>query len=647
MATDETRLPVEFLATVAAGADPGSAAARMAAEQARGVADSQQGGPLLAALLTKPYRDSAPSWLLEAAVANGLRQTETEYEYLGDSTSLVVLALVHPDCDPALRADALRRCSDRRLGSLGAAARPADLCAAVIDELRRRVPQPPHMTPELLKEPTPAQVVLRTERLHDDVFETAVALLPDGPDHRRLEDEDSGVWSKRIRAAFHAWGRMWSAVLEQHPDRHSQIIAMTADNTSNQVIRDQLLGSVPWTVEPKLLRQIALEDLSRFGAAMLATRICGFLQNGSSKEEARQHFAAELSALEETDRKDIEFLHLRDDGFESDWGTDSAVSWVSHAADGPWRLILNPAEAKPAYGDPHPWRSHADELTDLASHFATTAVQALQTWKPNDLYGISRATDLRWIHAMLVHLPDLTPAVEATVRLVIRDARRGRSGPQSYDYKSQEDRRRFDELLDAITRIVTDPAPQPPATRRTALGDPEEVTVRSLSAASAEVLDAYLDRHAGDDDLVEKALLSLALHGHRGKPAFASVLARHSDPRHAVHTLTRELRHRLGGNPANREAWAREILALPDCPSETVLALPAWTALKARGHRYDSTHPTVLALVEAALGDDHQAWQRFADSPIGNSGPSAWLRLGDILTAATDGTAWPKPPTSR
>ncbi|MET8539483.1 hypothetical protein ABZW03_02330 [Kitasatospora sp. NPDC004799] len=646
MATDEIRLPVEFLTTVAAGADPGSAAARVAAEQARGVADSQLGGPLLAALLAKPYRDSAPNWLLEAAVANGLRQTETEYEYLTDSTSLLVLALVHPDCDPALRADALRRCSDRRLGSLGAADRPADLCAAVVDELRRRVPQPPYMTPELLKKPTPAQVVLQTESLHDDVFEAAVALLPDGPDRTRLKNEDSDAWSGRIRAAFDAWGRMWSNVLEQHPDRHPQLIDMTSATWANQVVRDQLLGSVPWTVEPKLLRRIALDDLSRFDAAMLTTRICTFLQDGSSKEEAREHFAAELSALEETDRRDIEALYLQDDGFEARWGTDSAVSWVSHAADGPWRLILNPAEAKPAYGDPHPWRSHADELTDLGRHFAETAVQALRTWKSKDLYGISRAADLRWIRDMLVHLPELTPAVEATVRLVIRDARHSRSGPQSYDYKSQEDRRRFDELLDAITRIVADPAPQPPATRRTALGDPEEVTVRSLSAASAEVLDAYLDRHAGDDDLVEKALLSLALHGRRGRPAFDSVLARHSDPRHAIHTLTRELRHRLGGSPANREAWAREILALPDCPSETVLALPAWTALKARGHRYDSTHPTVLALVEAALGDDHQAWQRFADSPISNSGPSAWLRLGDILTAATDETARPKPPTS-
>ncbi|MFD0400342.1 hypothetical protein ACFVHI_19965 [Kitasatospora sp. NPDC127121] len=647
MATDETRLPVEFLATVAAGADAGSAAARMAAEQARAVADSQQGGPLLAALLDKPYRDSAPAWLLEAAVTNGLRQTESEYEYLTGSTSLVVLALIHPDCDPALRADALHRCSDRRLGSLGTADRPADLCAAVADELRRRVPQPPHMTPELLKEPTSAQVVLRTGRLHDAVFEAAVALLPDGLDRTRLEDEDSGAWSDRIRAAFDAWGRMWSAVLERHSDRHSQLIDRTAGTTANRVIRGQLLGSVPWTVEPKLLRQIALDDLFRFGAAMLTTRICGFLQEGSSKEEARQHFAAELSALDETDRRDIEFLHLRDDGFDTDWGTDSAVSWVSHAADGRWRLVLNPAEAKPAYGDPHAWQSHADELADLGRHFAETAVQALRTWKPKDLYGISRAADLRWIHAMLVHLPELTPAVETTVRLVIRDARRGRSGLQSYDYKSQDDRRQFDELLDAITRIVADPAPQPPATRRGALGDPEEVTVRSLSAVTAVVLDAYLDRHAGDDELVEKALLSFAWHGHRSEPAFTSVLARHSDPQRAVHTLTRELRHRLGGNPSNREAWAREILALPACPSETILALPAWTALKARGHHYNSTHPTVIALVEAALGDDHQAWQRFADSPIGNSGPNAWLRLGDILTAAADGTTWPKPPTSR
>ncbi|WP_224283884.1 hypothetical protein [Streptomyces sp. LS1784] len=124
--------------------------------------------------------------------------------------------------------------------------------------------------------------------------------------------------------------------------------------------------------------------------------------------------------------------------------------------------------------------------------------------------------------------------------------------------------------------------------------------MRSLSAVTAEVLNAYLDRHAGGDDLVERALLPLARHGHGGEPAFASVLAHHSDPHHDVHTLTQELRHGLGGNPGNREAWARGILALPDCSSETVLALPTWTALQARGHRYDTT--TVGECLSLATG---------------------------------------------
>lgn len=192
------------------------------------------------------------------------------------------------------------------------------------------------------------------------------------------------------------------------------------------------------------------------------------------------------------------------------------------------------------------------------------------------------------------------------------------------------------------------PLSQTPATRRAALGDPAQVTPRSLSAVTPEVLDEYLDRHTGDDQLVENALLSFAWRSsYRHDPSFADVLARHSDPQQVVHTLTHDLRSRLGGNPANREAWAQHILALPGCRSETILALPAWTALKSRGSHYDRTHPTVLALVAGMLGDDQQAWHRLTDSPISNSGPNAWLRLGDILKAAADGTDWPKPPTSR
>ncbi|MFG2846380.1 hypothetical protein ACGF12_24875 [Kitasatospora sp. NPDC048296] len=263
MATDGLRLPVEFLFAVAADAEPESAAATMAAEQVHGMAeaDDRQYGQLLEALLRKPHREKAPAWLLETAVTNGLRQaTESEY-LLGTTTELMALALAHPECDESMRADALLRCPDSLLGPLGTAGRPAALADAVAAELRRRVPQRCRMTPDLIKEPTPAQLVLRTERLHDDVFDAAVALLPDAPDRTRLEDEAFDSWSDRIKTTFGAWERMWRVVLERHPDRHAQLVETVVGTAANRVIRDQLLGSLPWMVEPGLLRRIALDDL--------------------------------------------------------------------------------------------------------------------------------------------------------------------------------------------------------------------------------------------------------------------------------------------------------------------------------------------------------------------------------------------------
>ncbi|MFB6889231.1 hypothetical protein ACFCX4_07950 [Kitasatospora sp. NPDC056327] len=647
MATDGSRLPVEFLVAVAAGADAGSAAARMVAGQVRTLADDRQYTRLLEALLTRPFRDEAPGWLLEAAVTNGLREAESEPDYVvGTGIELVALALAHPECGDALRDSALRRCTAGQLGSLGTARRPPVLCSAVAAELRRRVPERPFISPVLLTEPTPAQLVLRTERLHDDVFDAAVSLLPDAPDDSGRDDEGSDVRWERFKQAFAAWETMWSGVLKRHPDRHSQLVAGTEGSDAYPVITDQLLGSLPWMVEPGLLRRVALEDLDRFAQARLTARVCRALQDGSSPEEVRERFAAELASLGERGREHIEY-YLQEGGRRTRWGVHAAVSWVSHAAKGSWRLILNPAEAKPSYGDPYTWLTPEDDLTDLGRRFADVAVQALQTWQPNGYIGISAAADLRWVHAMLLHLPDVTPAVKKTVQSMIRDARHSQARPRSYDYKAQEDHRKFTELLASISRIVADPLPQTPATRRAALGDPAQVTPRDLSAVAADVLDDYLDRHAGDDELVEKALLSFAHSGYGYNRSFPDVLARHTNPRQAVHTLTHELRSRLGGNPANREAWARHVLALPDCPDETVLAMPAWTALKARGSHYDSIHSAVVALVVSTLGNDDHAWQRLADSPITPSGPNAWLRLGDILTAAAQGTAWPKPPAAR
>jgi hypothetical protein len=160
-----------------------------------------------------------------------------------------------------------------------------------------------------------------------------------------------------------------------------------------------------------------------------------------------------------------------------------------------------------------------------------------------------------------------------------------------------------------------------------------------------DVLDEYLDRHTGDDALVEKALLATASNSHGRSSQFADVLRRHSDPDQAVRKITLDLRRRLGGAPATREQWAREVLALPMCDLQLIRALPAWTALKLSGGDSGArAHPGIAAVVVAALGDDEGAWQRLAASPATYSGPTAWLRLGDVLDAARSGGDWPAPP---
>lgn len=86
------------------------------------------------------------------------------------------------------------------------------------------------------------------------------------------------------------------------------------------------------------------------------------------------------------------------------------------------------------------------------------------------------------------------------------------------------------------------------------------------------------------------------------------------------------------------------MLSLPATGPELIRALPAWTALKARGPHGQAAHPAVTSVVRTTLGDHSEAWQRFAASPASYSGPTAWLRLGDLLDAAANGTPWPKPP---
>ncbi|MET7718209.1 hypothetical protein [Streptomyces sp. NPDC005407] len=95
-----------------------------------------------------------------------------------------------------------------------------------------------------------------------------------------------------------------------------------------------------------------------------------------------------------------------------------------------------------------------------------------------------------------------------------------------------DQRREIEEILDTIERILADPLSAVGADRRrSALGAPGEVTVRELAGVPAQALSEYLDRHPGDDSLVEKALLACAASGHQSDDDFEDVLRRHQAQR--------------------------------------------------------------------------------------------------------------------
>ncbi|ONK12643.1 hypothetical protein [Streptomyces sp. MP131-18] len=588
-------LPAAFLTGLAATAAPGSAAARFAAGRARQGAPGAEREPLLHALLHGACAGSAPDWLLtEAASA---------------APATAAAALAHRDCPASLRTAALRAAADARLGELAAeGAEGADAVpAAVVAELRRRAAEPVNMTRELLDRPGPAQAVLGVPCLPDAVFDAAVELLP-GPPAPMRDGEDFEGWLRGHRAALHAWQAMWLRVLVTHPDRHARLLAIPAGTPAGSVIRDHLLGTLPWAVEPALLDAVARADLERFAGAVLTAEISRALLGGLSRDEARARFGERVAALPQ-EAAHLPRAYLDDRASDPEHGARAAVDWVARAAGERWRLLLDPPADRP-------WRTPPEGRAALGRLFAGTAAEALAGWEPLPGRPVGRPAHLLWVHAMLRHLPALTPDVALRVRLLVRDAARGRGRRDE----------RFAALLAEVERRSA-----------AALGDPGEVTVPQLAGIPGETLAAFLDRHPGDDHAVERALLSSALAQDRADPPFAAVLARHSDPAGALPRLTRELPRRLGGGAAARDAWTRLALAAEGCGPDTVAALPAWAALAHGG-------PVIAAAVLDALGEDESAWARFAEHPATADGPAAWLPLGPLLAAAREGAAWPDPP---
>ncbi|MFF6997644.1 hypothetical protein ACFY93_22165 [Streptomyces sp. NPDC008313] len=605
------------------------------------------------ALLTGPLAESAPEWLLATAVESDLNREPQPYMTTG-RMELACVALSHPACPDENRVRLLRECTEAQLGVLGRRESGAALIRAVAAELHRRSATGLTITPELLTAPTPAQLVLGEHGLHEDVFVAALDCLPFGPDIHDGE-EDVEAWMERHRAASDAWESMWSGILRAQTEHHRPLLAWSAQHpAADRVVREHLLGSLPWHVEPALLEEVAAHDLEYFGRAVLLTRISRSCRDGLTPAQVRERYAEELAAASQEERDYVE--RFLDEEMQSEYlqtmACRSAVAWVERASRQTWRFLLNPSEAR-RLGRPREWLASEELVAALGTRFATISLSALSLWEPDPDSRYPVVRDLGWLRALLVHLPEVPDEARQKARLVVQETRRtlsARSGAHGYSssgHSAWEENRRANELIATIMPLITDPVPALPGRRTASLGDPQDIGFKKLADADENVLSAYLDRHTGNDTLVEEALLSFAARSYRKSLTFDDVLARHSAPQHTLLDLTLHLRRRLGGGPDLRGSWAEIMLARPECPAELIRLLPAWSALKARGPHYDTTHPAVAAYVTEALGDSDAAWLRFAASPMSHAGPGAWHRLGDLLDAAVKGTAWPTPPPGR
>ncbi|MGG2464631.1 hypothetical protein ACO0M4_33550 [Streptomyces sp. RGM 3693] len=651
-AESRTSLPFDFLRTIIAQASDDSPPTRMAIEAIRTASPGTDRDGLLTSLLTGPLAQSAPEWLLATAVESDL-QREPQPHMTADRMELTRVALSHPTCPDTYRARFLQECSEAQLGVLGRREGGAALIHGVVAELHRRSATGLTITPELLTAPTPAQVVLGEHGLHEDVFVAALDCLPFGPGEYAGE-EDIDAWMERDRAASEAWDSMWSGVLRAHTGHYRRLLAWSARHSAaDRVVRKHLLGSLPWHVEPALLEEVAAHDLESFGRAVLVTRISRSCRDGLTPAQARERYADELAATSQEERDYVE--RFLDEEMQSEYlltvRCRSAVAWVERAGCQTWRFLLNPGEAQ-RYGRPQKWLASQELVAALGTQFATICLTALSLWEPDPDSRYPVVRDLGWLHALLVHLPEVPEEARQKAHLVVQETQRALStGSGAYGYPSShsawEKNRRAKELIATIMPLVTDPVPALPGRRTASLGDPQGIGFKKLADADEDVLVAYLDRHTGNDTLVEETLLSFAARSYRKSLTFDDVLARHSAPQQTLLDLTLHLRRRLGGGPDLRGSWAEIMLARPECPPELLRLLPARSALKARGPRYDTTHPAVAAYVTEALGDSDAAWQRFAASPMSHAGPGAWYRLGDLLDAAVEGTAWPTPPPGR
>ncbi|MEW2160578.1 hypothetical protein AB0950_35765 [Streptomyces sp. NPDC007189] len=229
--------------------------------------------------------------------------------------------------------------------------------------------------------------------------------------------------------------------------------------------------------------------------------------------QARERYADELTAASQEERDYVErFLDEEmQSGYVQSMACRSAVAWVERAGKQTWRFLLNPGEAQ-HFGRPREWLASQDLLAALGARFAIISLTALGLWEPDTDSRYPVVRDLGWLQAMLVHLPEIPDEARRKARLVVQETRRALStcSPRqdySPSHSAWEESRRVKEQINTIMPLVTDPAPALSGRHTTSLGAPQDVGFKKLADADEDVVVAYLDRHTGNDTLVEEALL--------------------------------------------------------------------------------------------------------------------------------------------
>jgi hypothetical protein len=623
---DRCTLPTRLLHALLAGTTPDHPLVGIAVDRVlrtESLASYTAETALATELLGRVYAAGhAPLALLHAALA-------------ADDNSLVRLALTSPDLPEVDRSGWLTAAEPKRLAAVAVHLEGAPIAGLVAAEVARRTLAGRRMIDVFDGEPGVAEQLLLAGPVAVEVLDTAMDLLPQPPSGEELriafntrfrrwraEDDDAGERGRgdkdpdRTFLARDAFDDLLARILRVQQPHHAHL--SDSARPHGERVAQMLLADLPWLLDDELLDELATRQLNELERTIAAA--CDDQSEGGADVawQAVMKFPFEFRHL--VNEELPEALRIPDVGAHRGRGAQAGPGWRGWASDAGHRHQLV-ARLAQLVAPTLPWLAASDmmiiEERELAGVYCTLA---LHPAPPDE------------VRVAAEHLAEAARARERNLRW--RSDDRSGSYLQALAPLLGAPRPRQYEASAAAGRLVDDlsrPSARP--------------TLKALRQLNIDQLRTVVDRRAGDDELVELALLA-GSGTNQADPD--QLLEAHSNPRGALLILTRELRRRLGGNPEDRCRWIRFVLRSRWCTEEVVAALPAHAAMAVVTEyrapaRQEQPNP-IVTMIRARLGDHAGAWQRFAANPATKTGEGAWLRLGELLDAAVTGGPWPPPP---